>query len=82
MNHFMKASSFTSVSTTTTKPNRNHAFSVNVTGMKHVLFIETGFGADQHGQNATKVCERHRKSTQWHYAGKRMVRKKAREGEA
>ena len=25
------------------------------TGMKHVLFIETGFGDDQHGQNATKV---------------------------
>lgn len=27
-------------------------------GMAHVLFIETGFGADQHGQNATKAAVR------------------------
>jgi uncharacterized protein (TIGR02058 family) len=26
--------------------------------MKHVLFIEAGFGADQHGQNATKAAVR------------------------
>ena len=26
--------------------------------MKQVLFIETGFGADQHGQNATKAAVR------------------------
>ena len=33
----------------------HHSSSV---GMKHVLFIETGFGADQHGQNATKAAVR------------------------
>ena len=27
-------------------------------GMEAVLFIETGFGSDQHGQSATKACVR------------------------
>ncbi|CAM9114579.1 unnamed protein product [Ectocarpus sp. 12 AP-2014] len=27
-------------------------------GMDHVLFVELGFGNDQHGQNATKACVR------------------------
>lgn len=31
---------------------------LRVSAMEKVLFIESGFGADQHGQNATKACKR------------------------
>ncbi|KAJ1462785.1 hypothetical protein M885DRAFT_505884 [Pelagophyceae sp. CCMP2097] len=31
---------------------------ITVEGFQQVLFIETGWGADQHGQNATKACVR------------------------
>lgn len=41
-------------------------------GMEHILFVEVGFGNDQHGQNATKACVRyvsalyHRNGPSWY----------------
>lgn len=34
-------------------------FYIRQGGMEHVLFVEIGFGNDQHGQNATKACVRY-----------------------
>ena len=37
---------------------RSTAMSAAAQTMEQVLFIEVGFGCDQHGQNATKACVR------------------------
>jgi hypothetical protein len=50
--------SFVPSSLSGTSPGQAGVPQTRLPGMKQVLFIESGFGADQHGQNATKAAVR------------------------